>query len=45
MENYNAILIDYDIQQPKRILTLNKFAKRQLKSIEKLNTNTLKGLE
>ena len=45
MENYNAILIDQGMEQSERILTLNKFAKKQLKSIEKLNTNTLKELE
>ena len=45
MENYNAILIDQGIEQSERILTLNKFAKKQLKSIENLNTNTLKELE
>lgn len=45
MESYNAILIDQGIEQPKRILELNKFAKRQLKTIENLNTNTLKELE
>ncbi|MBU3209873.1 KilA-N domain-containing protein [Clostridium algidicarnis] len=45
MENYNAILIDQGIEQSERILKLNKFAKKQLKSIEKLNTNTLKELE
>ena len=41
----NAILIDQGIEQSERILTLNKFAKKQLTSIEKLNTNTLKELE
>ena len=45
MENYNAILIDQGIEQSKRILTLNKFAKKQLKSIENLNTTTLKELK
>lgn len=45
MENYNAILIEQGMKQSERILTLNKFAKKQLKSIENLNTNTLKELE
>lgn len=45
MENYNAILIEEGMEQSERILTLNKFAKKQLKSIENLNTNTLKELE
>ena len=45
MENYNAILIEQGMEQSERILTLNKFAKKQLKSIENLNTNTLKELE
>ena len=45
MENYNAILIDQGIEQSERILTLNKFAEKQLKSIENLNTDTLKELE
>ena len=45
MENYNAILIEQGMEQSERILTLNKFAKKQLKSIENLNTSTLKELE
>lgn len=45
MENYNAILIEQGIEQSERILTLNKFAKKQLKSIESLNINILKELE
>ena len=45
MENYSAILIDQGINQSERIVTLNKFAEKQLISIEKLNTNTLKELE
>ncbi len=45
MENYNSILIDQGIDQSERILTLNKFAKKQLESIKRLNTNTLKELE
>ena len=45
IENYNAILIEQGMEQSERILTLNKFAKKQLRSIENLNTNTLKKLE
>lgn len=45
MENYNAILIEQDMEQSERMLTLNKFAKKQLKSIENLNKKTLKELE
>lgn len=45
MENYNAIFIEQGMEQSERILTLNQFAKKQLRSIENLNTNTLEELE
>lgn len=44
MESYNAILINQGMEQAERILLLNEFAKKQLYSIENLNTDTLKKL-
>lgn len=45
MESYNAILIDQGIEQPQRLVELNRLAKRQLEAIENINMNTLKELE
>ena len=45
MESYNAILIEQDIKQSVRVKLLNELAIRQLKAIQKLDTNTIKKLE
>lgn len=42
MQSYNAILISNGVEQSKRILALNKFAKKQLGSINSLDVNILK---
>jgi len=45
MESYNAILIEQDIKQSVRVKLLNELAIRQLKAIQKLDTNIIKKLE
>jgi len=45
MESYNAILIEQGKSQPERLQLLNKYAIRQLKAIQEINTDTIKKLE
>lgn len=45
MESYNAILIEQGKSQAERLKLLNELAIRQLKTIEQINTDTIKKLE
>jgi hypothetical protein len=45
MGSYNAILIEQGKSQPERLQLLNKYAIRQLKAIQEINTDTIKKLE
>lgn len=45
MESYNAILIEQAKSQSERLQLLNKYAIRQLKAIQEINTDTIKKLE
>lgn len=45
MESYNAILIEQGKPQGERLKLLNELAIRQLKTIEQINTDTIKKLE
>lgn len=45
MESYNAILIEQGKPQGERLKLLNELAIRQLKTIEQINTDTIKGIE
>lgn len=45
MESYNAILISKGIEQQERMIELRKMARTQLMSLEKLNNNSIKGLD
>lgn len=45
MESYNAILIEQGKSQPERLQLLNKYAIRQLKAIQEINTDTIRKLE
>lgn len=45
MESYNTILIEQGLSQPERLQLLNKYAIRQLKAIQEINTDTIKKLE
>ncbi|MGX7071520.1 KilA-N domain-containing protein [Helcococcus kunzii] len=45
MESYNAILINKGIEQQERMIELRKMARTQLMSLEKLNNNSIKGLD
>ncbi len=44
MQSYNAILISNGVEQSKRVLALNKFAQKQLGSINSLDLSELKKL-
>ena len=45
MESYNAILIEQGVSQSERLQLLNQLAITQLKTIEKINVETVKNLE
>jgi len=45
MESYNAILIEQETPQPERLKLLNQLAITQLKTMEKINADTIKKLE
>lgn len=45
MESYNAILINQGKNQAERLQLLNELAIRQLKTIERLNTDTIRRLD
>lgn len=45
MESYNAILIEQGKPQNERLQLLNQLAIKQLRTIEKINTDTIKRLE
>lgn len=45
MESYNAILIEQGKPQGERLKLLNQLANRQMKTIERINTETIKKLQ
>ena len=45
MESYNAILISKGMEQKERMMELRELARKQLLSLEKLNSTQFKGLE
>lgn len=45
MESYNAILIGKEKEQKERMIELRKLAKKQIISLGKLNSESIKELE